>query len=270
MLWIEAVKDLSADLEEPFELEFVYRGLTNLSKLAWLNLMREEISEKEIIFLTELSKRLAAHEPPQYIVGWAEFCGLRFKVDERVLIPRPETEELVQLILTENSMGHLRVLDIGTGSGAIAVSLAKAHPDWEITATDISDGALELAQENAVKNGVNLDFVKSDVLDNIDEKFDIIVSNPPYIARADENEVDRSVKKFEPDNALFAEHDGLAIYEKIAHQAPAHLTESGKLYCEIGYKQGKAVKKLFEENFSDRTVKIHKDIFDKDRMVSLT
>ena len=138
MLWIEAVRTLSADLEEPFELEFVWRNLHELNKLSWLNLMREKITDQELNLLTELSERLIKNEPPQYIVGWAEFYELKFKVDERVLIPRPETEELVEMILTENNNDSLKILDIGTGSGAIAISLAKARQNWSVKASDIS------------------------------------------------------------------------------------------------------------------------------------
>lgn len=264
MLWIEKVKQLSEKLEEPYALEFVYRGLHELTKLDWLNLMREEIRSEQAVELIEIAERLNNHEPPQYIVGWAEFCDLRFKVDVRVLIPRPETEELVQMILSENGEAPLNLLDIGTGSGAIAISLAKARPNWNITAADISPDALDLARHNAELNEVKLEFIQSDVLDEIDRKFDLIVSNPPYISRSDLDEVDRSVASCEPEQALFAEHEGMAIYEKIARQARAD-----KIYLEIGYKQGKAVAELFSKAFPDKKVQVHKDIFGKERMVSI-
>ena len=149
MLWIEAVRTLSADLEDPFELEFVWRNLHELDKLSWLNLMREKITDQELKLLTEVSERLHQNEPPQYIVGWAEFRDLKLKVDERVLIPRPETEELVEMILAENENDSLKILDIGTGSGAIAISLAQARENWSVKASDISKEALTLAAENA-------------------------------------------------------------------------------------------------------------------------
>lgn len=284
MLWIEAVRKLSATLEEPFALEFVWRSThriedtdksnevavkSMMSKLDWLNLQRMEITDEDYHELTALSVRLQQNEPAQYIVGWTEFCDLKFAVDERVLIPRPETEELVRMILTENSAEHLSVLDIGTGSGAIAVSLAKVRPQWKVTASDISMDALDLAADNAVSNDVQVDFVKSDVLDEIDEKFDLIISNPPYIAFSDENEVEETVRTYEPHHALFAEHQGLALYEKIAEQAPTHLKEKGKIYLEIGYKQAKAVRKIFQDKFPDKVVSVHQDIFGKDRMMSI-
>lgn len=271
MLWIEAVRTLSAELNEPFALEFVWRHKYNLDKLAWLNLMREKIGESDLKLLTVLSARLKEDEPPQYLVGWAEFCDLRLKVDQRVLIPRPETEELVALILKENKKEKLHVLDIGTGSGAIALALAKARKEWQVTASDLSESALELASENAKEHGLLVEFVESDVMDQFtDEKFDLIVSNPPYIAFDETYEMDKSVIKYEPDSALFAAHQGYAIYEKIARQAGAHLNPGGKLYFEIGYKQGPFLQQLFQAHFTDRTVSIHQDVFGKDRMISVS
>lgn len=269
-IWAQAVHELSAQLSEPFELEFVWRNLNELNKLAWLNLLREKITDADLAALTEISERLKRHEPPQYIVGWAEFCDVRLGVDSRVLIPRPETEELVDLILVENQKADLRVLDIGTGSGAIAISLAKARQNWKVMASDLSQGALDLAAENAASQQVNLHFIKSDVLENIDEEFDVIVSNPPYIAHDETYEMDESVIKYEPDSALFADNQGLAIYEKIAQEAPEHLSSSGKIYLEIGYKQGRAVQAIFQESFPTKSVQIHQDIFGKDRMISVT
>ncbi|HEY0222635.1 MAG TPA: peptide chain release factor N(5)-glutamine methyltransferase [Lactovum miscens] len=268
MIWIKAVREVSTRIEEPFELEYVWRHLHGLSKLDWINQMRLEISDEEMADLKEISLRLENHEPPQYIVGEETFSGLKFKVDPRVLIPRPETEELINLILNDNRMiGKQKVLDIGTGSGAIAVSLAKNRPDWDFVASDISSEALLVAKENAKVNSVKLSFVQSNVMDGIKGKFDIIVSNPPYISRQNKDEVDISVLGSEPDQALFADHDGLAAYEKIANQAPAQLTENGKIYLEIGYKQGAIVKSLFEAAFPDKKVEVFPDFSGKDRMI---
>lgn len=269
MLWIEAVRQLSSNLGEPFALEFVWRNLHELTKLQWLNLQKEIISETEWTELKSIAQRLENDEPPQYIVGWAEFCDLKLIVDERVLIPRPETEELVQMILSDNDASARAVLDIGTGSGAIALALAQQRMQWKITAVDISEAALEVARENASKHNLVLKFIHSDVFENIQEKYDIIVSNPPYIAFDETYEMDQSVIRFEPDGALFAEHQGLAIYEKIAERAQNHLKPEGKIYLEIGYKQGEKVKALFEDRFPGKTVNIHQDIFGKDRIVSV-
>lgn len=270
MHWKETVDKLSQGLDEPFELEFVWRNLHNLTKLDWLNLMCAEITDENLSALTEISARLKQHEPPQYIVGWAEFYDLHFKVDEHVLIPRPETEELVHRVLEENKNEKLSVLDIGTGSGAIALALAKNRLNWKLTGTDISEPALTVARENAQSLTVSINFILSDVFDSLpNQKFDIIISNPPYISLSDQNEVDLSVKAYEPDLALFAENQGLAIYEKIATSACEHLTENGKIYLEIGYKQGNKVKKLFEQAFPEKRVTVYQDIFGKDRMVGI-
>ena len=184
-----------------------------------------------------------------------------------MLIPRPETEELVALILEENDGDTLQVLDIGTGSGAIAISLALARPSWKIQASDVSEEALELAQENANQLEAVVDFKTSDVLDQIEGHYDLIVSNPPYISRDDVDEVGVNVLSSEPHLALFADRDGYAIYEKIAQQAPSVLTPDGKIYLEIGYKQGEKVKELFQEAFPNKLVRVLKDQFGQDRMV---
>lgn len=269
MLWIEAVRQLANNLEEPFALEFVWRNLHDLTRLQWLNFQRETISETDLLSLKSIAQRLENNEPPQYIVGWAEFCDLKLRVDERVLIPRPETEELVQMVLSDNIEDECQVLDIGTGSGAIALALAQARKNWEITASDISEAALQLAQENASQHSLSLNFIHSDVFENVEKQYDIIISNPPYIAFDETYEMDKSVLRFEPDSALFAEHQGLAIYEKIASDSPAYLKTNGKLYLEIGYKQGATVKALFEKAFPDKRVTVHQDIFGKDRMISV-
>lgn len=270
MLWIEAVRQLSQDLEEPFALEFVWRNLHEITKLQWLNLQRETISDTDLAALTSVAQRLKNNEPPQYIVGWAEFCDLKLAVDERVLIPRPETEELVQMILAENEQDKRAVLDIGTGSGAIALALAQKRKQWDITASDLSEKALELAQLNAKTHQLSLNFILSDVFENISGQYDIIVSNPPYIAFDETYEMDQSVIRFEPESALFAEKQGLAIYQKIAEAAHQFLKPQGKIYLEIGYKQGQAVKDLFEKFFPAKKVCVHRDIFEKDRMISVT
>ena len=270
MLWIEAVRQLSQDLEEPFALEFVWRNLHEITKLQWLNLQRETISDTDLAALTSVAQRLKNNEPPQYIVGWAEFCDLKLAVDKRVLIPRPETEELVQMILAENEQDKRAVLDIGTGSGAIALALAQKRKQWDIAASDLSEKALELAQLNAKTHQLSLNFILSDVFENISGQYDIIVSNPPYIAFDETYEMDQSVIRFEPDSALFAEKQGLAIYQKIAEAAHQFLKPQGKIYLEIGYKQAQAVKDLFEKAFPAKKVCVHRDIFEKDRMISVT
>ena len=258
---------LIAQGEEAESLSFVYRSLKNLSFTDFIFTLQQEVIEEEKQFVEEIYKKLAAHIPAQYIIGHAEFFGMQLKVDERVLIPRPETEELVELILSENPEKNLKVLDIGTGSGAIALALAKNRPDWSVTGADISQDALDLSLENANAQNLNLSFIKSDCFSEISSKYDIIVSNPPYISRADEAEVSLNVLHSEPHLALFADEDGLAIYRKIAEGSKDYLTDGGKIYLEIGYKQGQSVPALFKENFPEKRVRTLKDQFGQDRMV---
>ena len=258
---------LIAQGEEAESLSFVYRSLKNLSFTDFVFALQQEVTEEEKEFVEEIYTKLANHIPAQYIIGHAEFFGMQLKVDERVLIPRPETEELVELILAENLKDNLKVLDIGTGSGAIALVLAKNRPDWSVTAADISQDALELATENANVQNLNLSFIKSDCFSKISSKYDIIVSNPPYISRADEVEVGLNVLHSEPHLALFADEDGLAIYRRIAEDSKDYLNDGGKIYLEIGYKQGQSVPDLFRENFPEKRVRTLKDQFGQDRMV---
>ena len=258
---------LIAQGEEAESLSFVYRSQKNLSFTDFVFALQQEISEKERQFVEYIYRKLANHIPAQYIIGHAEFFGMQLKVDERVLIPRPETEELVELILTENSDGNLKVLDIGTGSGAIALALAKNRADWSVIAADISQDALGLASENAKSLDLEITFIKSDCFSEISSKYDIIVSNPPYISRADEVEVGLNVLHSEPHLALFADEDGLAIYRRIAEDSKDYLNDGGKIYLEIGYKQGQSVPALFKEIFPEKRVRTLKDQFGQDRMV---
>ena len=258
---------LIAQGEEAESLSFVYRSLKNLSFTDFVFALQQEVTEEQSKFVEEIYTKLANHIPAQYIIGHAEFFGMQLEVDERVLIPRPETEELVELILAENPKDNLKVLDIGTGSGAIALALAKNRPDWTITAADISQDALDLAMENANNQDLTLSFIKSNCFSEISSKYDIIVSNPPYISRVDESEVGLNVLHSEPHLALFADEDGLAIYRRIAEESKDYLNDGGKIYLEIGYKQGQSVPTLFKENFPEKRVRTLKDQFGQDRMV---
>ena len=265
----ELEQELVAVGEEAESLSFVYRALNDLSFTDFVLKLQTEVNQKDRDQLKAIHKQLLAHKPAQYIIGSSDFHGLTLKVDERVLIPRPETEELVELILSENPEKSLSVLDIGTGSGAIALALANSRPDWQITASDFSEDALALAAENAQFCGLNFTFVQSDCFDAISGRFDIIVSNPPYISEADKDEVGLNVLASEPHMALFAEEDGYAVYRKIAEQAGEHLTEKGKIYLEIGYKQGVGVRELFKKSFLQKRIRVLQDQFGKDRMVAV-
>ena len=266
-LFSDFEEELIIQGEEAESLSFVYRSLKNLSFTDFVFALQQEVTEEEEVFVKGIFQQLAAHKPAQYIIGQADFYGMQLKVDERVLIPRPETEELVELILAENFEENLKVLDIGTGSGAIALALAKNRPDWSVTAADISQDALDLASENAKNQKLNIFFKKSDCFAEISEKYDIIVSNPPYISREDESEVGLNVLYSEPHLALFADENGLAIYRRIAEDAKDYLTDGGKIYLEIGYKQGQSVPELFKKYLPEKHVRTLKDQFGQDRMV---
>ena len=266
-LFSDFEEELIRQGEEAESLSFVYRSLKNLSFTDFVFALQQEVTEEGTQFVEEIYQQLASHKPAQYIIGQADFFGMQLKVDERVLIPRPETEELVYLILAENPKENLKILDIGTGSGAIALGLAKNRPGWSVTAADISQEALELASENARNQNLNIFFKKSDCCAEISEKYDIIVSNPPYISREDASEVGLNVLHSEPHLALFADEDGLAIYRRIAEDAKDYLTDGGKIYLEIGYKQGQSVPALFKKHLPEKRVRTLKDQFGQDRMV---
>lgn len=271
MNYVETISQLEKNLQEigedPENLTYVFRELKGWSLLDFILHQNKEVTESDQKILESIMAQLEDHRSPQYITGKAYFRDLELAVDERVLIPRPETEELVDLVLKENSKADLRVLDIGTGSGAIAISLKSARPDWQVTASDISQGALQLAEENSKLNQVSLDFVESDVFGQITGTFDVIISNPPYIAYGDKDEVGMNVLASEPHLALFADEDGFAIYRQIIEGAGEHLSENGKLYFEIGYKQGDGLRALLSKHFPQKRVRVLEDIFGKDRKV---
>ena len=271
MNYAETISRLEKQLQEigedPENLAYVFRELKGWSLLDFILHQNKDVSTQDQALIEDIMSQLKEHRSPQYITGKAYFRDLELDVDERVLIPRPETEELVDLVLKENSKADLQILDIGTGSGAIAISLKSARPDWHVTASDISSEALQLAKENSERKQVSLDFIESDVFNQISGKFDVIISNPPYIAYDDEGEVGVNVLASEPHLALFADEDGFAIYRRIIEGANSHLTENGKLYFEIGYKQGDGMRRLLAQHFPEKRVRVLQDIFGKDRMV---
>lgn len=270
MTYLQAFQQYEKQLARPEELRYVFRHGRKLTYTEFIMMLNDNISQTDQTYLDEIFQRLQADEPAQYIVGDTDFCDLTVNVDARALIPRPETEELVALILAENTSENLKVLDIGTGTGVIALSLAKSQPTWQITASDISPAALELAQENAQKNKIaNVNFTLSDVFSHISEKYDVIVSNPPYISEKEKVDMAQNVLAHEPHLALFAADEGLAIYEKIAAGAERHLTETGKIYLEIGHLQGRSVSQLFRDQFQQKTVQVKQDLAGKDRMIRI-
>ena len=209
--------------------------------------------------------------PPQYIIGTAPFYGERFVVNENVLIPRQETEELVEWILSANPQTALSVLDVGTGSGAIGLTLKKQRPNWQVVLSDLSGGALKVAQENAERLNTPVKTVQGDLLKPLaGTQFDVIVSNPPYISRSEVAEMDADVLKSEPNMALFADHDGLAIYERLADQLKQGVASAKQVFLEIGFQQGKAVSQIFKTRFPAATVTVRQDIAGHDRMVRIS
>ena len=229
--------------------------------------------------LFEALSELKLEKPLQYILGTAHFMDLELQVNENVLIPRPETEELVQWILLDTEQSgrviersrndrSLQILDIGTGSGCIAIALAKHLPNVKVFALDVSEGALNVARKNAASNGVDITFLHEDILNTeLELDFDVIVSNPPYVRELEKNEIQKNVKDFEPDTALFVpDEDPLLFYRAIIDFAENHLSEKGKLYFEINQYLGEETKALFHaRNFSE--IELRKDMFGNDRML---
>lgn len=211
--------------------------------------------------------------PVQYITGIEEFYGRTFHVDESVLIPRPETEELIvgtiermQKLFGENK--QLKFADIGTGSGAIAITMKKECPELDVTATDLSATALATAKENAEQLQADITFKLGDLTAPIaDEKWDVVLSNPPYIAFDEMKDMSDVVVAHEPHSALFAEEDGLQLYRKLAENLPTLMNTPALIGLEIGYTQGEAVANFFKQNFPNARVSVVKDINKKDRIV---
>lgn len=221
--------------------------------------------------LFEALAQLKEEKPIQYILGEARFMDLELQVNEQVLIPRPETEELVQWILNDCQIEQsrdLKILDIGTGSGCIAIALEKHIPNAKVYAIDVSEGALEVARENANKNGVDVNFIEQDILNpKLELDFDIIVSNPPYVRDLEKNEIKKNVKDHEPHLALFVPDDNaLIFYDAIARFGKKHLAKNGSLYVEINQYLGEETKALLKaHDFSE--IELRKDIFGNDRML---
>jgi len=232
-----------------------------------------EVSNNDKVKFQNAIERLKNHEPIQYIIEKTEFYDLPFKVSNNVLIPRPETEELVDWIISKfkSQKAKIRILDIGTGSGCIAISLAKQLPDCKIVALDVSSEALKVAKENAKLNDVEIEFIEADILnwnsklDNL--KFDVIVSNPPYVRALEKNKMRKNVLDFEPYLALFVEdEDSLLFYRKITQLASKILKPKGQLYFEVNEYLGKEMVKLLSENHFEE-IELKSDIFRKDRMI---
>lgn len=230
----------------------------------------DEVGVSTIESIRAIAGRLEKHEPLQYILGEANFFGLRLKVNRDTLIPRPETEGLVQLILDDfGSRSDLRVVDIGTGSGAIALALSRNLPFSYVTAIDISDGALNVARENARRLCCDVRFVKADILADrrIDGRYDIVVSNPPYVLDSERKGMDPNVLDYEPDSAIFAPGaDPVEFYRVISKAAAEALTDGGGLYFELNPLTAEEVRRIVEAD-GFRDVDLQRDIHGRIRFL---
>ena len=275
---IEFYKKQLSSIYDEAELNVIiflaFEHVLDFSKTNLLLRSNENINQSDLLKLNFICKRLLQHEPIQYILGETEFYGLKFKVNSSVLIPRPETEELVDLIIKENSNNTqtLKIIDVGTGSGCIAIALKKHLPQAEVYAVDISKEALSTAKQNAELNKVDVRFIEADILTYSNPtlqtlNFDVIVSNPPYVTRNEETEMDPRVKDFEPHTALFVENnDALIFYNKIAHFALKQLNPGGKLYFELNAKYASETKHLLE-SIGWKDVCILRDLNNNERML---
>ena len=251
--------------------------LQNILQTNYSGLMMRMQDELTVEQKEQFDAFVAAHadgRPVQYITGQEEFYGRIFAVDESVLIPRPETEELIVSAIQHMTQlfgrdAHIKLADIGTGSGAIAVTMKKEWPNADVTATDISAVALATAQQNAAVNEADIHFVLGDLTEPIAHtKWDVVLSNPPYIAFDEKVEMSDVVLEHEPHSALFAEEDGLILYRKLAENLPSLMNTPSFIAMEIGYKQGEAVQAMFQRAFPKAEVEVVKDINGKDRIVT--
>ncbi len=227
-------------------------------------------SDEEVALWNEILEKLKQYIPIQYIIGKTFFFGLEFEVNPNVLIPRPETEELVDWILKNNSSNTaLKILDIGTGSGCIAISLAKNLPNATVSAMDVSEEALATAQKNAKRNNVSVEFLLQNILktEDLNQQFDLIVSNPPYVRNLEKKEIKQNVLDHEPHLALFVDdHDALIFYRKITELSKKNLSQNGQLYFEINQYLGKEMMDLLESN-GFQQMELRQDIYGNNRMV---
>lgn len=229
-----------------------------------------ELSEDDVEKWNAILAELQLEKPIQYITGDAWFFRLRFEVNENTLIPRPETEELVEWILSSSIIHHpSSILDIGTGTGCIPISLKTNLPKANVSAIDVSEKALEVAKRNAISNKVDISFIQADILEveDLSQYFDIIVSNPPYVRNLEKEEIKKNVLDHEPHLALFVEDtDALLFYRKIAQLALKNLAPNGLLFFEINQYLGKETVELLE-NLGFKNIELKKDMYGNDRMI---
>lgn len=230
----------------------------------------EALNDDHIYLFQKALGQLAEEYPIQYIIGETEFMDLLFEVNEQVLIPRPETEELIRWVInTENNTKTKSILDIGTGSGCIPIILANYFPNAKVSSIDISEKAIQVAKRNATKNNVDINFLQHDILqiEVLEDIYDIIVSNPPYVRESEKSSMHNNVLKYEPEMALFvSDEDPLIFYKHIASLAIKSLSTDGVLYFEINQYLGSALCKHLE-GIGFKNIELRKDIYGADRMI---
>lgn len=269
------IEELSPLYDEKEVESFFYIVLDCFHQLKRIDLALNpdlEMDSLQLLRWESVVIELKKQKPIQYILGETEFYGLPFLVNENTLIPRPETEELVDLISKENQnqSSEIKIVDIGTGSGCIAISLAKNLPNAKVSAIDVSEKALATAEKNSEINQVKVNFILKNILetDDLEEQFDVIVSNPPYVRMLEKAEIKPNVLEYEPHLALFVDdNDALLFYRKIAQLALKNLTHRGKLYFEINQYLGKETVELLKD-LGFKNVRLIKDIYENDRMIS--
>lgn len=257
-------QDFHSQLLETLTPIYGEREARNIAKLMLPDL--SNISNNE---LEKVLKRLKEHEPWQYIIGKESFYGLEFKVSPHTLIPRPETEELVHLILHQHLERKISLLDIGTGTGCIPISIKKYKKDWKVYACDVSTEALEVAKQNAEWNEVEIDFFQTDILkvQKLPTQYDIIVSNPPYIPNKEKALMSQNVLEHEPHLALFVDDaEPLVFYDKIADLGLRHLKEGGYLYFELNEFYAKETQEMVETKGYQKAI-IIEDLMGKQRIL---
>lgn len=266
------LSELYTDSESDFLFSIFADKILDLNQIQLRTLSENELSDQHENQLLQVITELKTGRPYQHILGETEFYGMNFFVNENVLIPRPETEELLELAIQKIhssalKLQGLKILDIGTGSGVIPLVLKKHFPNAEVSTIDFSEKALEVAQRNSEFHQLNIKLIHADYLNFIlNESYDIIISNPPYIGIEEEVEIEDSVKGFEPTMALFSPtSDALIFYKKIAEDCAQYLTENGMLFLEINQKLGVETLDLYVNNFSE--ARLVKDLSENDRFI---
>jgi len=268
----DKLKNIYHEREAANILDWVFENITGIQRTDRILNKQKQLSNAVIKRLYRALEQLLKHTPVQYVLGEAWFYKMKLLVNEHVLIPRPETEELVEWITEDSKVKNekMKIIDIGTGSGCIAIALKKELADANILAIDISAEALSVAKKNAVHQNVNIDLLKIDFLDDKRwhglSAFDIIVSNPPYIPEKEKDVLDKNVAAYEPHLALFvSDDDPFIFYKKIADFATEHLEPTGKIYVELNEKYANEVNTIFSHFHFRSTIK--KDIYERERMI---